>query len=281
MRHIITSVILGLLFSNLNADTDTTNTINRKILELQKQAEDAENHKYTRAEVENLPRVLAKTGGFLDVPAEGTALAVLDSRAKSHGACDQFATVFSKLSSMNVVVETNASLSAERHFEFAMKKRDELNAAYVIAVIEGNNEAGVSIYPEDRVAIINASRYHDGQDMMRREERIVKELWRSLGFVTGIGYAPFKNDVFQPVYSVGELDALEWQVMQPMNFQKMYAGMAKRGIKRARHIPYRLAVIEGWAAAPTNQYQKAVWDEVHKLPTEPIKIKPETKKVQD
>ena len=33
--------------------------------------------------------------------------------------------------------------------------------------------------------------------------------------------------------------------------------------------------------APTNDVQKAIWDEIHAMPTEPIKIKPETKKVSD
>ena len=47
---------------------------------------------------------------------------------------------------------------------------------------------------------------------------MVKELWRALGSVSGIGYAPFQNDVLQPVYSVAELDALVYQVMQPMHF---------------------------------------------------------------
>ena len=35
----------------------------------------------------------------------------------------------------------------------------------------------------------------------------------------------------------------------------------------------------GWAPAPANEYQKAVWEELHAIPTEPIKIKPEEKKV--
>ena len=30
-----------------------------------------------------------------------------------------------------------------------------------------------------------------------------------------------------------------------------------------------------------NEYQKAIWDKVHAMPTAPIKIKPETKKVKE
>ena len=46
-------------------------------------------------------------------------------------------------------------------------------------------------------------------------------------------------------------------------------------------VTYGRAVREGWAPAPTNEYQKAIWDKIHAMPTEPIKIKPETKKVAD
>ena len=41
---------------------------------------------------------------------------------------------------------------------------------------------------------------------------------------------------------------------------------------------YRTAVKEGWAPQPTNDVQKAIWDKVHAMPTEPLKIKSETKK---
>ena len=102
--------------------------------------------------------------------------------------------------------------------------------------------------------------------------RIHKEIWRALGFVSGIGYAPYQNDVLQPVFSVKALDGLEYQVMQPMNFQKMYTTLSKLGVTRARRIPYRVAVQEGWATPPTNDYQKAVWKEVHSIPDKPIKI---------
>ena len=43
---------------------------------------------------------------------------------------------------------------------------------------------------------------------------------------------------------------------------------------------YKKACEEGWAPNPTNEFQKAIWDKVHELPTEPIKIKPEEKKTE-
>ena len=50
----------------------------------------------------------------------------------------------------------------------------------------------------------------------------------------------------------------------------------KLGIKRIRWLTYRDACQRGVAPEPANAEQKAIWDEVHAIPTEPIKIKPET-----
>jgi hypothetical protein len=36
----------------------------------------------------------------------------------------------------------------------------------------------------------------------------------------------------------------------------------KRGIPQLERTTYRLAVKEGWAPAPTNDIQRAVWDKV-------------------
>ena len=232
--------------------------------------------KYTRAEIEQMPKVLEKTGGFVDVAARGVSVWVVDARPKTGGAPDQFAEVFANLSKTNVQVEKTPLADGETPFGMISGRRAARNSMYALAVVEDDKAPGLTVFPEERVAVINAAKYQEGTDPVRREERVHKELWRALGFVSGVGYAPYRNDVLQPVYTVPELDALEYQVMQPMNFQKIFAAMQARGITRARHVPYRLAVKEGWASQPTNEYQKAIWDEVHAIPTEPIKIKPET-----
>ena len=49
--------------------------------------------------------------------------------------------------------------------------------------------------------------------------------------------------------------------------------MEPLGVRPAIYDTYDRACQEGWAPAPTNDVQKAIWDEVHEMPTEPIKIK--------
>jgi hypothetical protein len=105
-----------------------------------------------------------------------------------------------------------------------------------------------------------------------------KEIWRALGFAAGLGYAPYQNDVLQPTFNISELDALYYQVMQPMNFQKIYPILKKFGITREHRVPYHIACQEGWTPTPTNEYQKAIWDKVHAAPKNPMKIEFDPKK---
>lgn len=234
--------------------------------------------KQTRAELENRPAVLKKTGGFLDVAAVGVSVVVVDTREKPGIAADRFAEVFGDLSKTNIKIDKSKLNANEKPYAKALAALKANNAAYVILIAESGDCPGLCVMPEERIAVINAKRYLGGNDPVAPETRLIKEVWRALGFVGGIGYAPYKNDVLQPVYNLKELDALVYQVMQPMNFQKMYAQMAKFGVKRARHIPYKLAVMEGWAPQPTNEYQKAIWNEVRAAPKNPMKIQFDPKK---
>ena len=54
--------------------------------------------------------------------------------------------------------------------------------------------------------------------------------------------------------------------------------LAKRGVYPKRYVTYRAACIRGWAPAPTNAAQKAVWDKVRAIPKNPMKIEFDPKK---
>lgn len=231
-----------------------------------------------RAEMEKRPAVLKKTGGFLDVAAVGVSVVVVDTRDKPGIAADRFTEVFGNLSKTHVKIDKSKLSENEKPYAKALAALKANNAAYAILIAESGDCPGLCVMPEERIAVINAKRYLGGNDPVAPETRLIKEVWRALGFVAGVGYAPYTNDVLQPVYNLKELDALVYQVMQPMNFQKMYAQMAKFGVKRARHIPYSLAVREGWAPQPTNEYQKAIWDKLHAAPKNPMKIEFDPKK---
>ena len=84
----------------------------------------------------------------------------------------------------------------------------------------------------------------------------------------------------KPVISLADLDANPALVACPQVFANVMDVAEKFGLKAYRPTAYIRACMEGWAPAPTNDIQKAIWDKVHAMPTAPLAIKPETKKVE-
>ena len=78
-------------------------------------------------------------------------------------------------------------------------------------------------------------------------------------------------------HGVQELDFAQEKL--PIDIQdsiKKYLSAA--GVTPLRRTIYRRACQEGWAPAPTNDVQKAIWDKVHAIPKTPMKIEFDPKK---
>ena len=163
--------------------------------------------------------------------------------------------------------------------EFAKAKMSAAKPLMLVMVVEGvPGQPILSVFPEERVGIVNADKLKGGDDPSAPEMRVMKETWRAIGFVGGLGFSPAENDIMQPLYSLKELDANRYPFIQPMNMARMYKMWKRFGVNKERRIPYRVAVQEGWAAQPTNDYQRAVWEQVkadkERGPTNPITIRP-------
>jgi len=111
--------------------------------------------------------------------------------------------------------------------------------------------------------------------------RVSKEIARGLCYSCGAGASSVNESLMGAKKSVTDLDRLV-EVEYPMDVvPRMRTYLNSLGVTPLIQVPYIRACREGWAKDPTNQYQKAIWDKVHQLPTEPIKIKPETTKVTE
>lgn len=205
-------------------------------------------------------RVLRKTGGFAVQPAEGPSALFLDARARPRRTLEEVARVYRLAARLDASVE-KSPCGARGALAFALARMAEAKALFLVAVVEDGELPALSVFPEERVGLVNASRLAGGADPSAAEERVAKEAWRAAAFVCGVGYSPQENDAMQPYYTLGELDACRHPFVQPMNMARMERMCARLGVRRARRVPYRLAVREGWAAPPTNAWQRAVWDE--------------------
>ena len=223
-------------------------------------------------------RVLKKTGGFIHQPAEGPLALLVDARAKPTATIDEVARVYKLATHLDAQVQKEARGDVAP-LDFAKAKMSAAKPLMLVMVVDGvPGQPILSVFPEERVGIVNADKLKGGDDPSAPEMRVMKETWRAIGFVGGLGFSPAENDIMQPLYSLKELDANRYPFIQPMNMARMYKMWKRFGVKKERRIPYRVAVQEGWAAQPTNDYQRAVWEQVkadkERGPTNPITIPP-------
>lgn len=140
----------------------------------------------------------------------------------------------------------------------------------------------VLVSPDRRWGIFNiAPLKADNPAPERFEQRFTKVYWGIIARTLGAGTSSFPGCVLVPFTNMNELDAIAAIRPCPEPFNKMIDTGKSYGINTITISTYRGACQQGWAPQPANELQKKIWDEVHQLPTSPIKIAPESKKVKD
>ena len=113
------------------------------------------------------------------------------------------------------------------------------------------------------------------------DKRVRREMWRALAYGMGVGNEQM-GSLLAPITSVKALDEYDSDTPTPDAFNQIVFWAARRKMARVRYSTYRRACEEGWAPAPTNDAQKAVWEQVksdkERGPTKPITIEPPGKK---
>lgn len=234
-------------------------------------AEDSEGKK---SATEMREAVLRKTGGFVVAPATGRGIRLVDAKSGApKAAIEKFIKAVATGPRFSVVMTDGNP--AEQYMP-----NEEWGA---VIVIKNDPACPMTIMtaPEQGWASVNiAPLLADSPDDGRLQQRVCKEVWRALVYMLGGGNNQMPACVMKPCAGNKDIDDLKMEQPCPDPFREMGLSAGKLGIAQAKLTSYRKACVEGWAPAPANDYQKAIWDEVHAMPTEPIKIKPEEKKTE-
>ena len=205
---------------------------------------------------------LREIGGYLDFIPESPSVLIIDTRKTPNPVVPE--RVRSVMNGMFKLAATNIVVAlGERECPGTKGSELRKEGRHLLAIVISNcgkDKPALVVFPEERVAVVNedaAIQFAHGEEA---NIRLVKECWRGIGFITGAGYSQTEAGVMQPVGSPLELDTVEWQVIHPMALQQMNKFFKKYGAKRGRRTTYLRACEEGWAPAPTNDYQRAVWE---------------------
>lgn len=219
-------------------------------------------------------RALKVQGGFIRKPGmqQGRISIISAQKEVEHSKLEAVAELLSKAFKIQVDVKDDAVESPNG--SVAALKRDGANACVVVGSCKG--WPALVVAPDERWAFVNVDALKGG-DLPGRTQ---KEVVRGFAFVCGAASSQRPNSLLDA--QMADLDRLDLvsmtEVPGDVNL-RIGAYLKTIGVTPWRLYTYKRACIEGWAPTPTNEYQKAIWEQIHALPSEPIKIKPETKKV--
>ena len=214
---------------------------------------------------------LAKLGGYVVYPnSQKGSIAFIDTQ-KAVDVSGDFEEVFGHLRRQIPV-----------RLELVKKEpgsprtlKDGSGATFAVVFVSDDSQPPSVIVPEERYAVVNFARYSDGlklpEDDTKYRRRCARAALKALVLLCGGGSSRYPGHV-AAAHAPQELDFAHDKL--PIDIQesiKKYLGAA--GVTPLKRTIYQRACQEGWAPPPTNEYQKAIWDEVRKLPTKPLQIK--------
>lgn len=137
----------------------------------------------------------------------------------------------------------------------------------------------VLLAPEQGWGIVNVKALgKDGATPEKVRSRAMKELVRVFCMVaTGSG-SQYPRSLLAPMRSLQDIDGATNDLIPPDVDQRISNAIYRTGVEPYVEATYLMACKEGWAPAPTNDNQRAIWNKIHELPSDPIKIKYDPKR---
>lgn len=211
----------------------------------------------------------ARQGGLV-VP-KGNGRSILFADARGIEGADGFWRAFDRILQERIHIPVkykclDAIAPGADAFGAAQGLKDERHPGVVL--VTGRAERPVlTIFPEDSIAVVNAGALQGGGKDVDAA-RLQKELMRSVLLAFG-GYASTNprgtalDNIARPVAVPEDLDAIPVIGFSPNHVNGLLATLRRLDVSVARPVPYIVACKQGWAPAPTNDVQQAIWDKVN------------------
>ena len=148
-------------------------------------------------------------------------------------------------------------------FSAASAVLNEPNVGASILIVEEPSLPLMLVSPESRWTILNVAFLKtDSPSKELLEERFGKVLWCAAARTLGAGYSSYRPCVLEPFSDLRGLDRIRTSKPCPEPFNKMIDTGAALGIRTLTIASYRTACTQGWAPSPTNDVQRAIWEQV-------------------
>jgi len=152
--------------------------------------------------------------------------------------------------------------------------KKEHNAQLAVFVVDDPKLPASLHAAEEGWTLVNVAKMRAGNpDAEKLDLRIRKLIAR--GFMAAIGGTADTDDSspMKPAPTVEALDKIPVAHISFWNIGGMTAYLKGMGVVPPTLTTYRRAVRAGYAPAPTNKWQKLIWESEHQVPSNPMKIK--------
>ncbi len=210
-------------------------------------------------------RIARHTGGKLIRPGTraGEIVCVNCQKRAERKLLEESADYFIKEARFNVTVKDGA-------FDLA---KPQIQGNVSLFVVDDESLPALLVAPEDRWAMVNVAPLAKGRGEKKAffDARVKKELTRGFSALCGATNSGYPNALTGGISATEQLDK-HVDARLPVDVIARFAPyMASFGVTPAVETTYRRACQEGWAPAPTNDYQKAIVEQIKKEKSEALK----------
>lgn len=206
------------------------------------------------------------TGGYLvkEGSQKGRIAFFNCQKAVSENALVKTATDLTRTFGLNFQVQSNPPITALGDFVSTLKAKSADFGVFVVD--DANSPCTLGVYPEQRFAVLNVNAIGN------KPERTQMELVRAFVMLCGGLSSSEIGSILYPVSTPIDLDTIKEMSLPYDAVNRMMPYLQTFGVTPIYRRSYKTACQEGWAPAPTNDNQKAIWEKVHAPPSKPIKI---------
>ena len=226
-----------------------------KVVEARKQKMEKRSGGYVRNTKDQHGRVLI-VNGQVSVPVENTAKSM------------------KKLADRLCIAIDFENIPSSSHKDAAKLLSEKETCAIIFISEDKNCDVPMLVAPDSRWANVNIAAL--GNDNL--DKRIQREVIRAFSYLCGGVSSSYPNPMSHPVTNVKQLDLIENPELPIDVIMRFPEYLKLLGVTPYVQASYRTACRQGWAPAPTNDVQKAIWDKVHAAPKTPMKIEFDPKK---
>lgn len=145
----------------------------------------------------------------------------------------------------------------------------ELKANGVILIADDATESVLLVSPEEKWAKINIAKLKGD----KLASRLRKEIARSVAYLCGGIGSQYPNPLVGMVSDPRLLDDMPVSELPADVMARIKNYLPQMGVTFYEEMTYWQACRTGKAPAPTNEVQKAIWEEIHNPPSKPLKVK--------